>query len=132
MIPDSVEFTVTGTPVPQGSMRAFVRGGRAVVTSDNERLHEWRARVAAEGDRAMGVFDAFDCPVRVAAVFTMPRPKKPRFRWPAVRPDGDKLARALLDGLTGPVLVDDSRVVDLHVVKVYGDTPGVRVRVEAW
>lgn len=35
-------------------------------------------------------------------------------------------------GETGPVLVDDSRVVDLHVVKVYGDTPGVRVRVEAW
>ena len=35
------------------------------------------------------------------------------------RPDADKLARAVLDGLTGVVFVDDSQVFDLSVLKTW-------------
>ena len=35
------------------------------------------------------------------------------------RPDVDKLARAVLDGLTGVVFVDDSQVFDLSVLKTW-------------
>ena len=41
-----IAFAVYGTAEPQGSSRAFVRGGRAVVTSDNPDLHTWRQVVA--------------------------------------------------------------------------------------
>lgn len=38
--------------------------------------------------------------------------------------DVDKLARNVLDALTGTVLVDDSQVVDLHVRKFWGSPDG--------
>ena len=46
-----------------------------------------------------------------------------------VRPDADKLARSLLDAISDAgVWRDDAQVAELHVRKVYGDRPGVRVR----
>ena len=49
--------------------------------------------------------------------------------WPG-RPDVDKLARAVLDALTGLVIADDSTVVELRAGKSYGRRPGVAVLVE--
>jgi Holliday junction resolvase RusA-like endonuclease len=55
---------------------------------------------------------------------------RPRFHVPAVRPDIDKLTRAVLDGLTdGGLISDDARVVRLMVDEVYGDRVGVDVTV---
>ena len=51
---------------------------------------------------------------------------------PGTRPDLDKLARALLDGITGVVVKDDSLVVDLMVGKRYGEAPGVVVEIRRW
>ena len=54
--------------------------------------------------------------------FTLPRPrsvpvhKRPR---PKVRPDLDKLVRALLDALQGIAFIDDAQVVRLEAVKEY-------------
>ena len=39
------QFTVYGKPVPQGSSSAYIRGGRAIVTSDNKKLKPWRQTV---------------------------------------------------------------------------------------
>jgi Holliday junction resolvase RusA-like endonuclease len=49
------------------------------------------------------------------------RPKAPY--WPATKPDADKLARATLDSLTGILFDDDSRIVELSVLKRYA-APG--------
>ena len=35
-------FTAYGTPRPQGSAKAFVRGNRAFITSDNAKLKPYR------------------------------------------------------------------------------------------
>lgn len=40
-----ISFTVPGRPIPQGSMKAFVRGNHAHLTSDNPALKDWRAAV---------------------------------------------------------------------------------------
>lgn len=123
---------VPGPAQPQGSARAFVvapRGGgrpRAVVTADNPRVRPWRAEVrdAARqvwGDRILWPTG----PVEVVAefVFAVPRSKQTKRkawpRFPAVRPDLDKLGRALLDALTGCAFADDAQVVRVVWTKRY-------------
>ena len=135
----TLRFTCYGLPRPQGSTRAFVVKGRAVTTSDTADLKPWRASLADAGREAMADLgeQIWDGPVHVSATFTLPRPKSrpKRDRWPDRKPDIDKLARALLDGLTGPVVTDDAQVCVLTVGQFYvGDPlallePGVIVAV---
>ena len=47
------------------------------------------------------------------------------------RPDGDNVLKAVCDGINGVVWADDVQAVDQRVTKVYGETPGLRVRVAA-
>lgn len=132
-----LDFFAEGTPVPQGSKNAYLRGGRAVLVDANARLKPWRATVrdAAEAAIAEAGWETLDEPCRVYLCFTMPRPQRPRWDVPAVKPDLDKLTRAAFDALTDAgVWRDDSRVVEMKVVKRYegddGEMPGVWVEVE--
>lgn len=127
MVGDFVVFRVDGVPVQQGSKTIAKGGGKTWMRDANAtRLKPWRRLVAEAAD--LGV--TFDCPVKVVMRFEMPRPKKPKFGRPAVKPDCDKLARAVMDGMTdGGLLADDSRVVDLHVTEFYAERPGVDVTV---
>lgn len=117
-------FFVTGTPVPQGSMRAF--GSRIIQSPE---VKAWRAEVTAEvltAAEAAGWEEPWDGPCALDLVFYLPRPKRPRWTWPAVRPDLDKLARAVMDALCPRdpdlrVLAEDSRVIELHAIKHYAD-----------
>lgn len=123
-------FRVDGVPVPQGSKKGFVVGRRAVLVDDNKvLLKPWRAKVAAAAD--VGV--TYTGPVLVAAVFFMPRPKTVRRLLPSVKPDLDKLARALGDGMTdGGLLGDDALIVSWWIHKRYASAAnpvGVRVLV---
>ena len=115
-------FHVLGTPEPQGSARAFVEKGRAVVTSANPKMKRWRDRIATEA-QAAGVEFIEQGPVVVRAEFRMPRPKSAPKRAvvPVTRPDVDKLGRACLDALTGICYRDDSQVVTLSLTKVYAE-----------
>ncbi len=67
--------------------------------------------------------------VEVSLVFTLKKPKTVTRSEPFIRPDIDKLSRAVLDGLTGVAYEDDEQVVKLTAVKEYGDTEGVLIRV---
>lgn len=83
-------------------------------------------------------------PVSLRACFVFPRPKH-HLRtgkregevkenapgWKTSAPDLDKLVRALGDALTGIVYRDDAQIVDLGVTKIYGQNPGVTVRLKA-
>ena len=134
----TIRFAVHGTPIQQGSSRAFVRNGRAVITSDTRRdLRSWRRRVAVAARATSGgtTIDK-DTPVTVRLVFRMPKPKTmPKGRIaPTVTPDLDKLLRAVLDSLTiAEVYADDCQVFDAHAVKLYETPqhpPGVYVEIE--
>lgn len=133
MTDDKVEFWVEGIPIPQGSKTLARRGGKVWMRDANANtLHAWRHKVACEADRGV----EFDAPVEVSLRFILPKPKRPRWVVPAVKPDIDKLVRAVLDGLVaGGLLADDSRVVRLATDKKYvepGQNPGVIVIVSAW
>lgn len=126
---------VPGTPVPQGSARAFVVKGRAVVTGDNPKTNPWRADVAACVRSAIGPEIVYPTgPVAVGLSFVLPRRKaEPKRLTPAHtrKPDLDKLARACLDAIDGLVYTDDSQVVRFdHLEKAtaeVGQQPGVHI-----
>jgi Holliday junction resolvase RusA-like endonuclease len=131
---------VKGIPAPQGSKVFYPNGGSR---ESSKAVGPWREAVRAETQRiAMeSGGTVFTGPVKVELKFTMPRPKG-HYRtgrnatliragappWPAGKPDIDKLARAILDGLTaGGAWKDDSQVVQLYAGKSYADhgqTPG--------
>jgi len=52
----------------------------------------------------------------------MPEPKRPKYALPAVKPDTDKLQRALGDVLTiAQIIHDDARITTWHATKRYGE-----------
>lgn len=116
----TLRFHVDGVPVPQGSMRAFVTHGHAVVTHKRPaELGAWRQAVAARAREAGAV--PVRGPVSVSLHFHLVRPKSvsKRVLYPAVRPDLDKYCRSVLDALTGIAWEDDGQVVSLTATKGY-------------
>lgn len=111
---------------------------------DNPRTRPWRATVASEAAAAWGGRPLHVAPVVVEATFVFPRPKvhfgtgrnasrlKPSAPiWCATQPDGDKLARAVGDALTGVVLRDDSQIVAWTIRKVYGEPARAWIQIAA-
>lgn len=130
-----LDFVVHGEPAPQGSKNQF--GGES-----NPRTRPWRAAVSAEAAVAMRDRALLDEPVQVKVEFLFTRPKAhygtgknaavlkggaPEYVSRA--PDLDKLARAILDALTGIVFRDDAQVAHLNVWKRYGSSAQARVQV---
>jgi crossover junction endodeoxyribonuclease RusA len=129
----TIAFTVPGKPAPQGSKRHV---GRGIMVESSKELGPWRERVALCAHNAMCGRSLLDGAVRVRLDLTLPRPKSaPKRSTPHAvkRPDVDKLARAILDAITGIIVRDDSQIVDLHATKrlaELGETPGVAITVE--
>ncbi|WP_050670494.1 RusA family crossover junction endodeoxyribonuclease [Luteipulveratus halotolerans] len=140
-----VSLHIAGDPIPQGSKKIGRHGRRPVILDDNDaKLKPWRARVTLGARQAMLGRPPVDAPIELRIVFMIERPRghygtgrnagtlraSAPMR-PAVKPDVDKLERAILDALTGVVYVDDGRVVDTHVSKIYAPEPtgaGVLIR----
>jgi Holliday junction resolvase RusA-like endonuclease len=129
------------------------------LTSDNPQLVSWRSRIAFEAHqvrrRSMKERKLVDDkqslwpvgPLFVKLAFTLTRPTELRGArltarvgaagviWPCVRPDIDKLARAVLDALTGVLWTDDGQVCSLELEKHYdteleaGNIEGVTIHV---
>lgn len=125
-----LNYSVRGLPVTQGSMSVFK--GR-IVHENGPLLRAWRRRVGAIGKALMGGAEGFDGAVEVWLTFYLPRGKTVRRERPHVKPDLDKLGRAVLDAFTqAGIYRDDSQVVALHLTKYYAlDEPGLRVIVRA-
>ncbi len=128
-----IEFTVLGCPVPQGSMKGFVIRGRARLTSDNPALKDWRLQVAGAAmmactNRELLLQDQSPREIRLKFFFRKPL-SAPKYRTaPTVRPDLDKLTRAILDSLTGILYSDDALVTRFgHIEKYYGTPERVEI-----
>lgn len=115
-------------PVPQGSMSVF--HGR-IVHSKSKELHAYRKLIS---DVAVQHFrEPLAGGVRVELRFIIARPKTVVRDRPSVKPDLDKLVRAVLDGLTGVAYFDDAQVTAVQATKRYGDgliKQGVWITVE--
>jgi Holliday junction resolvase RusA-like endonuclease len=91
--------------------------------SNAKGLKAWRLNVRTAAVEVRDGRDPLDGPVVLTVVFTRPKPVSAPKRkpcWPWTKPDWDKLARAVCDGLKdGGVYKDDARVVRALVVKSY-------------
>jgi crossover junction endodeoxyribonuclease RusA len=122
-----IEFFVPGEPAPQGSWRHV---GNGVVIPASKKLGPWRKRVEATAREAWLGEEPLEGPIGVELSFLLPRPKH-HYKasggvkdWAArrdhvTRPDLDKLVRAVLDGITGIVIRDDSQVYHIEAEKSY-------------
>lgn len=120
-------FHVMGLPSPKGSKtrmgKVLVEGSSA---SGRAKLRSWQDAVVSEASRQAATLDGpIDGPVAVSVTFRLPMPRS-RPKWlqrvgsaPCmVKPDVDKLVRALLDSMVAAGLLrDDSIVVDLERVR---------------
>jgi Holliday junction resolvase RusA-like endonuclease len=129
----SVVIEVHGIPAPQGSK---VRNRYGAIYESGKTVAPWREAIRAEVQRQVTV--PLAGAVRCWITFRLPRPRGHYGTgrnggtirhsapvYPAGRPDLDKLARAVLDGLTdGGAWKDDGQVVMLLAQKVYA-LPGM-------
>jgi len=153
----SLTFTVEGDAQTKGSAKGFVpfawaqeaverarKTGkrippRVVITNDNPNAKAWQEHVmdAALEARRGGPLLAGELmagAVVVDLVFYLARPQKIRSSIVShtSRPDVDKLARCVLDGLTGVVYADDGQVVAIRLAKQYAPIdgrPGVSITI---
>lgn len=126
-----VRFRVDSRPVTQGSVHAItVNGKPRVIHNKSKELYDQRALIQALYEEAGGMkyVDA----VEITLVFSFIRPKsvsvkkRPNM---TVKPDLDKLTRAVLDALTHHAYDDDSQVVCIYANKVYGTEEYIDVEV---
>lgn len=133
----TIRFEVKGQPIPQGSKKAFVVRGRAVMKDDNPDLDRWRGEIAAAASVAAGHgWEPWDGPVMVTLTAFLVRPPGTRFlSYPAGPPDVDKLQRAVGDALTqSRVITDDARIVQWVAGKRWapGQIPFIAVSIETY
>jgi Holliday junction resolvase RusA-like endonuclease len=134
---ETITFFVSGTPIPQGSMKAFrVRNSdKIVMTHSNSKLSEWRNLVSDKAINEARILDWAMAErgeaIEVKFSFKFPRPKsrKNDIRL-TTRPDLDKIVRSLNDSLTGILYEDDSQIDCLYAEKSYisgREIPGVMI-----
>lgn len=140
-------INVVGTPAPQGSKRAFVVNGRAVMAESSKKVKPWRQDVTAAVMNLMAEtpgFEPYAGPVRVDITFYLPRPRY-HFRtgkhanelrpnaptYVDKKPDKDKLERATCDALTSSgVIRDDAQIAAGYTEKRYADAAtGARITI---
>lgn len=146
-----ITLHVDGTPAPKGSPKVVTRGRGGVplpyprVLADSPATRSWAAEVASAAREHMALelgamFVGVALSVTVVFRLVRPaghygksglRPAAPRY--PATKPDLDKLIRATMDPLEGVVYDGDSRIVHFDARKVYcapGEVAGADITIE--
>jgi Holliday junction resolvase RusA-like endonuclease len=133
---DRITFTVPAVPVaqPRQRHRIATSGGNQFVknyTPAKHKVNDFKASVR------MSAHAAYQGPpltgaLRVVLSFIFPTKRKSRVP-KATKPDGDNLAKSVLDALNGLTFKDDGQVYDLRVEKWHAagdEQPHVVVTIE--
>ena len=134
-----VTYIVYGEPVGKGRPR-FARRGNFVSTYTPEKTKTYEDEIRMMAKAAMGSSEPLDTPITVAIYIRVGIPasysKQKRkdalsgVLKPMKKPDLDNVAKCFLDSMNEIVYLDDKQVVNLHVTKVYAETPAVEVMVK--
>lgn len=125
------EIIVKMRPVTQGSVHAItVNGKPRVIHNKSKELYEQRGIIQELYHEEGG--EKIDGAVALELTFSFIRPKSVKEKkrpYMTVKPDIDKLTRAVLDALTHHAYDDDCQVVSLNVVKLYSEEEYIRINV---
>jgi Holliday junction resolvase RusA-like endonuclease len=133
-----VGFHIEGQPIPQGSLIGSKDGSGLHYYNRSELLaYRKRIKIAAVENWAA---NPSLLPISLIVVFSMRRPLqhykglhmqlKDKFadvEYHSTMPDIDKLARAVLDALTGTIYQDDAQVAQLRLAKRYSGVWGTSI-----
>jgi Holliday junction resolvase RusA-like endonuclease len=132
-------YTVYGEPVGKGRPR-FARRGNFVSTYTPQKTKSYEDEIRMMAKAAMGASEPLETPVTVAIYIRVGIPasfsKQKRkdalsgIIKPTKKPDLDNVAKCFLDSMNEIVYLDDKQVVNLHVTKIYAETPAVEVMVK--
>lgn len=123
-------FTVYGAPATKGSTVSFMGQHGIVTKTDCKTLAAWTQAVGWAARAVRVPLMDRDTPIRVVATFMFVKPPSAKTRrFPTVKPDLDKLTRALLDALIGVAYEDDAQVTQLRIEKLYGEAARTDVTV---
>lgn len=132
-------YSVYGEPVGKGRPR-FARRGNFVSTYSPQKTKTYEDEIRMMAKAAMGASEPLETPVTVAIYIRVGIPasfsKQKRkdalsgILKPTKKPDLDNVAKCFLDSMNEIVYLDDKQVINLHVTKVYAETPAVEVMVK--
>lgn len=128
----SVTFNVYGTPKPKGSKRGFpLKNGRFAMVETCKELPTYMHEVTSEALRHRPEVP-LNGPVRINRTYVFLRNKAhKKDKWHTVKPDVDKLDRALFDSLKNAgIMQDDARVCAGSHEKLWGETAQTIISVE--
>lgn len=135
-------FKYRGEPVGKGRPRVTARGGKFAHAYTPKKTKDFedaiRFEFMASTPEKMPVY-----PKDVALVasmifaFSIPKSYSKKKRQACLdgevrhvkKPDGDNVAKAVLDALQGVAFEDDSQVVTMYIEKIYAEEPFVEVRI---
>lgn len=129
----TLSFHVPGPPVPWS--RAG-RNGDRYYTPDHVKAYQTEVALranAAGAEPSLGAFSVFlraTLPIPASWTKGLKQAARDGKVHATSRPDSDNYAKAVLDACNKVIWADDSQVVELHIVKIYGDDPGLFVAVE--
>jgi Holliday junction resolvase RusA-like endonuclease len=133
-----VNFEVPGDPVPKGRPR-FARRGTFVQTYTDSKTIEYETRVATLARMAIGSSEPLKGHLTVYLYLRYAVPasySKKRteaclngFEYPK-RVDLDNCYKSITDAMNGIVYVDDSQIVEAHILKCYSLEPGANVMIQ--
>jgi len=132
-------YIVYGEPVGKGRPR-FARRGKFTSTYTPQKTKTYEDEIRMMAKAAMGASEPLETPMTVAIYIRVAIPasysKQKRkdalagVIKPMKKPDLDNVAKCFLDSMNEIIYLDDKQVVNLHVTKVYAETPAVEVMVK--
>jgi Holliday junction resolvase RusA-like endonuclease len=134
-----IMFTVYGDAVGKQRPR-FARRGNFVSTYSPQKTKTYEDEIRLMAKAAMGASEPLETPVTVAIYIRVGIPasfsKQKRkdalegILKPTKKPDADNILKCFLDAMNGIVYLDDKQVVNIHLTKVYAETPAVEIMVK--
>jgi Holliday junction resolvase RusA-like endonuclease len=135
-----VTYIVYGEPIGKGRPR-FARRGAFTHAYTPEKTKTYEDEIRYMARAAMGASPPLETPVTVAIYIRVEIPKSfskqkrkdaiEGILKPTKKPDIDNVAKCHLDAIQGGIIIlDDKQVTNLHVTKVYAETPAVEVMVK--
>lgn len=128
-------LTIKGNPQPW--QRAEKRGKRHFTPPKMKAYQRTIAQIARIAMRREGLREPLDAPIvlRATAIIAPPASYSKKRKLAligapvAVAPDGDNYLKNVKDALEGVVYVNDSRVFDGRIVKLYGVEPRLEIEI---